>query len=235
MKLLNKRDIDKAKADDRAREVAEGQKLAKRVDVLRETAAEEEKHLEEYRTKTLSAVTREIQAKEQELVALTDHVERLKLEREALYVPLDAEWEKLHKEQRTLEKLRTAIDAQALSLALREEGVVKREQEAKVEFGRAENLKHLAALDRSRAAQVIADARADASEKTQHADSLLAQAELREQDVLRREAHVAARERDVDNRWTAVQKYEEKLFNNELALRDRWRALEEEIAYVKPK
>ncbi len=59
VKLLSKREIDVAKARDRQREIAEGTKLAQRVDGLRELAADEEKSLNDFRIKTLTAINEE--------------------------------------------------------------------------------------------------------------------------------------------------------------------------------
>ena len=60
LKLLSKSEIDTAKNLDRSREVAEGLKLSRRVDGLRELASKEEQMLEKHRTETLASISKEI-------------------------------------------------------------------------------------------------------------------------------------------------------------------------------
>lgn len=59
-KLLSKNEIDKAKNLDKAREIAEGLKISRRVDALRNLQANEEKSLEDFKVQTLSAIQAEI-------------------------------------------------------------------------------------------------------------------------------------------------------------------------------
>ncbi len=61
MRLLPKSEIDKAKTQDRAREVAEGLKLSRRVDGLREMRVKEEEALEKFRDGTLQSIMKDIE------------------------------------------------------------------------------------------------------------------------------------------------------------------------------
>lgn len=60
MRLLEKKDIDKAKATDRAKEISEGLKISKKVDSLRELKVNEEESLNKWRKETLFAIQKEI-------------------------------------------------------------------------------------------------------------------------------------------------------------------------------
>ena len=60
MRLLKKDEIAKAVNADRSREIAEGLKIANRVDSLRGTWAEEEKKIEKYRSESLAAIQSQI-------------------------------------------------------------------------------------------------------------------------------------------------------------------------------
>lgn len=73
VRLLSKRDIDQAKAQDRQREIAEGVKLAKRVDELRGTLSKEESQAQLFR----EAATKQIQA---EIASLLNQRDALKKE-----------------------------------------------------------------------------------------------------------------------------------------------------------
>lgn len=61
MKLLSKQDIDLAKARERKMEIDEGKKLAERVDTLRRVLPAEMARLEEFRDKTVAAVKADIE------------------------------------------------------------------------------------------------------------------------------------------------------------------------------
>jgi coenzyme F420-reducing hydrogenase delta subunit len=73
LKLLQKREVDKAKAVERQLEIDEGMKLAKRVDSLRMVQAQEERSLNDFRVKMVAEISSEI-------TALTDTVASLKKE-----------------------------------------------------------------------------------------------------------------------------------------------------------
>lgn len=89
MKLLSKSEIDKAKAQDRQREVNEGMKLAKSVDSLRETHAHEEAVLTKFRENTLKEAMDDISKAEAEKRILDEEVKNLRQEREILLNPVD--------------------------------------------------------------------------------------------------------------------------------------------------
>jgi len=56
MRLLAKREVDQRKSVERARDIDEGMKLARQVDTLRETKAEEEASLARFRTESISKI-----------------------------------------------------------------------------------------------------------------------------------------------------------------------------------
>ena len=60
MKLLKKSEINTLKAQERKAEIDQGLKLSRRVDVLRETAAQEEASLEAFRRSSIKAINEEI-------------------------------------------------------------------------------------------------------------------------------------------------------------------------------
>lgn len=60
LKLLKKSEVDRLKAQERQREIAEGMKIAGRIDALRRTQAEEEASLEKFRRETVEHINNEI-------------------------------------------------------------------------------------------------------------------------------------------------------------------------------
>lgn len=59
-KLLDKRTVNAELATERKRQIDQGVELAKRIDVLRATLAEEQEKLERFRTETTKVVRAEI-------------------------------------------------------------------------------------------------------------------------------------------------------------------------------
>lgn len=88
IKLLQKREIDIAKGRDRQLEVQEGLKLARRVDGLRETQAQEEKSLELFRQNTVANINTEIEKESVKLEALKADVFALEDRRRNALVPV---------------------------------------------------------------------------------------------------------------------------------------------------
>ena len=92
VQLLSKREIDSAKARDRQQAVAEGLKLTRRVDGLRELQAETEANYEKYRISTLEEIGKQIDAKEAESEALEKGIKTKREELVQLSGPLDKAW-----------------------------------------------------------------------------------------------------------------------------------------------
>lgn len=116
MKLLSKSEVDRAKAIERQAEIAEGMKLAKRVDGLRETAAQEEASLLKFRNETLSAIVEDIRIAEQKRDTLKKEVKELEERRALALQPIAVE--------------EARLEAKRLELAEAEEGLrkIRREQ-----------------------------------------------------------------------------------------------------------
>lgn len=93
MKILpQKKDIDRAKSLEKKMEVDAGLELAKRIDVLRETIAKEEKNLIDYKVITIKQVQSEIDSFITERERLEKEVYEARKERDKLLKPLTAEW-----------------------------------------------------------------------------------------------------------------------------------------------
>lgn len=87
LKLLSKNEIAKAKSEERAREIAEGLKISRKVDSLRELQADEERNLFKWRDQTLKAIGDEIdkllrkkEKLEAEIKELEWHINKTKME-----------------------------------------------------------------------------------------------------------------------------------------------------------
>ncbi len=231
MRLLSKSEINAQKASDRAREIAEGKKLASRVDVLRETAAEEETNLLKFRHTTLASIQKDIDSKIKEREALDAELEVKHLERVELEKPLTAAWENITAEQNKLDLLKRRLATQDISLGVRQETLAEKERETDALHNQAESLKRIASQELIHAQRAREEAQRTAFETVEHANALKDEADIIRKDAGRREEAVAMRERDVTNRQKNVDAYEERLFKKEQELKGDWFNLQESKKY----
>ena len=124
MKLLPTRiDINKAKADERKREIDEGLSLARKVDALRETKSNEERKLLEYRSGMIAKVQAEINAYVSERDSLRRENENLIETRKELIKPLDEEWKEINLERENLAKEKQSFYLSKEELRIAEENL----------------------------------------------------------------------------------------------------------------
>lgn len=119
MRLLKKSEIDQIKAKDRQLEINEGLKIAKRVDALREVAAEEERSLTNFRIKTISLINEEINVEifkrdslKNEIKQLEESNSILKDKRIKLEAPLDLQeaWEEIKASESVIDDVKKIQD-----------------------------------------------------------------------------------------------------------------------------
>lgn len=227
MKLLSKTEVTAHKGRERQREILEGKKLAARVDRLRELSAQEDKALQEFRTKTLINIHAETKKAEEERDTLKAEVAKLKKEREELKKPLDDEWDKLWSERGVLDRDREQLASDSKLLE-------QREHELDIHTEQLSREQHRYRIDN----QLLAEQQREADANTLEADNLLRyarelhketlawkegeEAEIKEKDInialresnvtLKEEHHQAEREA-LDKEW--------KLLNDRKAMLER--------------
>lgn len=81
MKILPKQEVTRLKAQERQVEITEGAKLAKKIDLLRKTYAEESVSLEKFHTESLKKIRQEIVEAIEERDRILKEVETLREER----------------------------------------------------------------------------------------------------------------------------------------------------------
>lgn len=110
MKLLPRKvDIDKAKAQERKREIDAGLNLAEKVDALREAKLKEEKDLQVWRESSIEKVKYEIGQYCEERDNLKHQTDEARNLRNKLLEPLDAEWLELNQEKAKLSQEKHSI------------------------------------------------------------------------------------------------------------------------------
>lgn len=229
LRLLKKSEIEKAKAEDISMERAEGLKIAKRVDALREIQAQEEASLIKFRTSTLSQIHKDCQTEEAKLTALSyqrkeleDDVEDLRAKQhKLLQIPLDTEWDTIDDKHRHLSQMEVAISDRLEVLGKEEEKVKVKwtelfQQETRISLEHKASIKDLK----------------EASEKRQTAELLLANAndkvaevneytEAAQNNILRRETEIAKKEQDLKS-------FEDKLIAKDIEVNERSRKVNDQ-------
>jgi hypothetical protein len=224
-RLLSKREVDKAKSIDRKREIDEGMKLAKRVDTLRETAVKEEKGLDDFRRQQLEAIQAQIDPKIVELDALAGEIRRLKVQREALLVPLQEREAEVFDNEQQLRQRDEEITQKEAQLKLAISANIQRERENRLEQQRTEDAKKRATEflvetqeDHRQAQEVLKNA----NEKSSLLNAAL---DLREKEVRKREEDATLAMNAANEYQKKLQKYENRLFLSEQKLKNGWKDL----------
>ena len=119
MKLMSKKEVKTATAQNRKIEIDEGHKLAKQVTGIRETKAQEEASLEKFRSETVKNIQEELEPMQRELEDVKKEVVEAKKTRDELLVPLDAEWDEVKRAREEAEDERE--DALAVSKLAQED------------------------------------------------------------------------------------------------------------------
>ncbi len=218
---MPKREIDRAKAADRKREVDEGVKLATRVDNLRGLAAQEEANLEKFRVEKLAAIAVETSAAETKRDLVLGEVEVLEERKKEAQVPLDAAWEVLRGHERALDAKAIEQTATAEAQEATRQEIAIRDTETAVAKQRVIELKGMADADHKKAVEVLGNAHTQANGLKQKAQAKMEEAEELHRQATSRETAVSNREKRADERDAAQDKREQELNKLETKLLDR--------------
>lgn len=237
MKLLPKSEIDKQKASETQQHIAEGIKLARRVDTLRDVAAQEEASLSKFRIRTLEAIQSEINEKTSERDALEAKNRALRDERIRLQGPLNLvqEWERVKEDKRANEKWSSDLLNREVLIAKREDEV--RQTESTFEKREEDVVKKEAWAQQ--VAQESHDLHREASRVAAEADDKLRKAtrDINERySVLdEKEARFATWESNLLAKEAQLRLDEETITNGMKFIADRRKTLERGFAELKKK
>lgn len=223
MRLLQKSDIAKAKSVAQRRDIEEGVKIAKRVDNLREVAAQEEAALIKFRKETLAKIHAETQQASQEKDSLVSEVAVLRKERKELMRPLDKEWGEITKEHAVLAEREQSVEAQEIVLhkeAAELKKAVKQVSDSLVRTAtkEASAIEQLLSASQTRKEAKLALKEAQCVE----AKAIRLAKDVREE-LIHRDMAMATREREYTMK-------EEKLSERESALEKEWKLLNDRKA-----
>ncbi len=224
MRLLDKKIVVAQVAQERKNQIDDGLKLAKKIDALRQTHAEEEERLETFRREMVAEVQREIAAAISEREVLQVANERLREERFALQAPLDLKEERtknlqLKSENEVWSERLTEVQLSQMALqgeiAIRFDEISSKEAdisakdaliertltEAEAKFTQASDIKDRAERD---AEKMLADARIAENH-----------VRVREEDATNREVYLSKREGEAQAHEVDLANREKKLKRNQ--------------------
>ncbi len=229
IRLLKKEEIVQRQNADRSKEIAEGLKISRRVDGLRELQAKEEQTLDKFRVETLSAIQKELSELNGEKETLLSEVKVLREEKAKGLKDVE-------KQLLSVVSFRNTQDQRELLLDNRVKEIEKREYEIKTNLRNssdelervrthkeeAENLHRASAEDRQEANRILLEAM-NTEEK------VLADKAKVEQYLSLREQGVAEKEQNLNIKERELKEKEELLYTQKLQLEDREATLEREL------
>lgn len=226
MRLLEPKEVDALKARDKAREIAEGVKLAKQVDNLREVKAQEEASLAKFRSESLAKIHEQIKQESDKRDALKREVYDLEERKKEAQKPLDAEKEAIAKERAEVESFRAEIQAQERALEDTRKGIADKSRLVELEKRRTDTERGQVReeLERAQTARILAEKDGKAA-KDALAESQRIKEEMLE-DLKERDIHMAVRERDVKLKEENLSIRQAELDKEWKLLRDRQALLE---------
>lgn len=225
MRLLPKSEFEKAKSNENRREVEEGLKLARRVDNLREVAAQEEASLEKFRRETVEIIHVQISTESEKLEYLKKEVSSLVEQREIAIKPLDEEWSKVREAVVDVEERQKEQEARNQYLEEKEAHVISARKQAYdlLERARQRDGDSVTRLQKAVEAEelgkgIIEDARVARLESKEAVRMASVELTHREELVTSREESATIKELDISAR--------------ERALADGWKLLRDQEAML---
>ncbi len=229
IKLLPKSEIDARKAAEQHTAVQEGVKLARRVDNLREVAAEEEASLSEYRVKTLTAIHEETKEAAEKRDILKGEVSTLEDRKREALKPIEEERELLNLDKAAFNIKKEDLDTRVSAVEAREIDCNRSRDEANSLLNTATIRENTAHEDQRRAAEAREAAELalkDAAElKT---GTLLFEREVKDA-LIHREEVVVGRENSATLREKEIETEKKELAEGWRLLKDRELMLERNL------
>lgn len=235
MRLLPKSEINKAKALDRQREIEEGKKLATKVDTLREVAVEEEQNLEQFRVKTVKAITEEINLLTQKRDTLVGDIKKATEELAILTEPLDREWEEVRVGKAFVAQKELELAELNDTLQERRTELENAERELEVDKDRVKDLRITANENVARSVTMVSEANKVLAQAREQANALLSNANVKMQEIERKEVRINAKEREVQLKEASNAKVRRQNIEDSIALADERLTLERGFAELKQK
>lgn len=229
IRLLKKDEIQKAISIDKSKEIAEGLKISRRVDSLRELQSKTEESLEKFRIESLTAIRKEIDQVNTEKEILLSEVKELRSEKLEGLKEIDKRQKELDSYEESLDTRLEQLIKKGEELEEKEKQVLLNLKNSKNELLRASNHKEIAQNlhrksieDQEKAVLTLVNA-----EKVEK--QVFKFKEEKETELYQREKVVVSREKDIESREESLIHSQKDLREKELQLIDRENTLEIEF------
>lgn len=229
MKLLEKQTIVTLKGNERKKEIEEGAKLAKKVDLLRETASKEEARLAKFRTESLAKLKEDIDKLVVERDGLRGQIKTLEENRIQLLVPLDKKWNEINEKDKKLQELGEMLKQRELTLKKCENDLESNRKKLEIEKSRIDDIKKQASDELSMIDNYNKEAEQLLKDTQRTCNITLTQLEQRRTAVEQKENDVAYKYVDLQNREAQIERDREWLRKEKIRVRDREQTLERNI------
>lgn len=233
IKLLPKQEITRLQAEEKRVAVAEGMKLARRVDNLREVAAQEEASLASFRSATLKAIKSETDVAKKERDTVLQEVKVLREELQEGTQVLDEREKALIERENLVKDRETELEKRIFALNTLTEKVRKEEKEAQHATSKLKNIWDILVKMGDDIKSVYGEAQSYLEGAIDKATQIALLFQEVDKELKHRDIEVASRERDVIIKEERVQRTFKELHEREVQLRDRELTLEREIKRVK--
>lgn len=197
IKLLPKQEISRLQAEQKRAIVSEGMKLARRVDNLREIAAQEEASLASFRSATLKAIKNEIASAKQERDGLLSEVVSLRKEIESGTVVLNEREKSLVIRETAIQERESEMEKRVFALSTLTESVKLQEKENTNVTRKLKNVWDVLVTLSDDVKGVYQQAQSYLDGAIARATQIAHLAQEVEQELKTRDIAVASRERDV--------------------------------------
>jgi len=225
MRLLKKSEISVAKAQEKRSEIEQGLQLAKRVDTLRQTAAEEEASLIEFRKKTVAQIHKEIGEVQIELDAVRRELETVKADRDYGTKKIDQERIRLEKKESELVKLAMALDKRSFEINEQHKWVISETERLLKEREDVTAMRKRAVGYTDKKEEDMKEASRIRREAEQSLNTISIFVAVEGKKLMEKEADLATHEAGIKKKAEELEKKATELNDREKQINDRYTAL----------
>lgn len=211
MQLLDKKQINHISSIERKNEIDQGMHLARKVDSLRTTVAEEEKNLAKFRENAIQQVVSEVQIKTDELKNIKKDIEEAHLKRLELEKPLTEEWQKLEIEKSKIQEKSIEIQKELDSVWRQKKQLRKEKSILDNLMNECQVIKQDAQKSLDNAKKIENKALELSSQQKEIRDKYIGEMELIQKDLAHRENKVSIREKNVSLKEQSLKEKEREL------------------------
>jgi hypothetical protein len=225
MKLLDKKKINSDQNFQKALLIQDGIKIAKKIDILRETLSTLENQHSSFIDNTKKALKEATEELNGTKAQLESDIKTLQSQREALRIPLDNEWAKLNEDRIEFNHSKDELVKEKLVLIERETEIKKKEEELIKRESALRNMEEELDADVDAVQLALRNAQAEEKQSKQRSEFSDKLIEKRIAEVVLREKKCLFDEEANEIVAQTLKEKEKQIENREKAVRDKYETL----------